>query len=218
MSSLPPQAAQEQTFADFLGATSGPEQAQQGSPLLDHLVGAGEQTIRHGKAQHFRGLEIDHQLVLGRRLHRKVGRFFTFEDAIDVAGRVPVSGDLQRHLAHSWRPRRSAALYLLGCVLAAQDPRGDGGAGSHHSRQRQARPTMMRSCSPSPTASTSGGRMLASMSPSARVGTFASVRPWPGWSLRCFSRRSSGVILRLRWWRSSTSNTSAPLPSAVPSA
>jgi hypothetical protein len=101
MSSLPPQAAQEQTFADFLGATSGPEQAQQGSPLLDHLVGAGEQTIRHGKAQHFRGLEIDHQLVLGRRLHRKVGRFFTFEDAIDVAGRVPVSGDLQRHLAHS---------------------------------------------------------------------------------------------------------------------
>ena len=143
--------------------------------------------------------------------------FSPLEDAVDVAGRVPVSGYLQRHLAHSWRPRRSAALYLLGCVLAAQDPRGDGGAGSHHSRQRQARPTMMRSCSPSPTASTSGGRMLASMSPSARVGTFASVRPWPGWSLRCFSRRSSGVILRLRWWRSSTSNTSAP-PSAVPSA
>ena len=186
--------------------------------LFDHLVGASEHARWHFDAERLGSLEVDHQLVLGWLLDRKIARLLTLEDAVDVAGRVPVSGYLQRHLAHSWRPRRSAALCLLGCVLAAQDPRGDGGAGSHHSRQRQARPTMMRSCSPSPTASTSGGRMLASMSPSARVGTFASVRPWPGWSLRCFSRRSSGVILRLRWWRSSTSNTSAPLPSAVPSA
>ena len=39
------------------------------------------------------GLEIDHQLVLGRRLHRQVGRLLALEDAIDVAGRAPVLVD-----------------------------------------------------------------------------------------------------------------------------
>jgi hypothetical protein len=34
------------------------------------------------------GLEVDHQLVLGRRLHRKVSRFLAPEDAIDVSGRA----------------------------------------------------------------------------------------------------------------------------------
>ena len=41
----------------------------------------------------FRGLEIDHQLVLGRRLHRQVGWLLALEDAIDVAGRAPVLVD-----------------------------------------------------------------------------------------------------------------------------
>ena len=31
-------------------------------------------------------LEVDHQLVLDRRLHREVGRLLAPEDAIDVAG------------------------------------------------------------------------------------------------------------------------------------
>jgi hypothetical protein len=38
--------------------------------LFNHLVGAGEQRLRHGEAQRLRGLEIDHQLELGRRLRR----------------------------------------------------------------------------------------------------------------------------------------------------
>ena len=37
--------------------------------LFDHLVGAGEQHRRHLEAEGVRRLEINHHLVLGRRLH-----------------------------------------------------------------------------------------------------------------------------------------------------
>src|SRR5262245_25123186 len=39
--------------------------------LFDHLVGACEQHRRHLKAERLRGLEIDHELKLGRLLNRK---------------------------------------------------------------------------------------------------------------------------------------------------
>ena len=42
------------------------------------------------EAERLRGLEVDHQFVLGRRLHRQVGGLLALEDAIDVAGRAPV--------------------------------------------------------------------------------------------------------------------------------
>src|ERR1700757_1517825 len=44
--------------------------ALQRAPLLDHLVGAREQRRRHFELERFRGLRIDHQLELIRRLHR----------------------------------------------------------------------------------------------------------------------------------------------------
>ena len=45
---------------------------------------------RHGEAQRFGGLEVDHQFVLGRRLHRKVRGLRAFEDAVNIAGCLPV--------------------------------------------------------------------------------------------------------------------------------
>ena len=55
--------------------------------LLDHLVGAGDERRRHFKAERLRGLEIDHQLELGRRLNWQLGRFLALEDAIGIGRR-----------------------------------------------------------------------------------------------------------------------------------
>ena len=57
---------------------------------FDHLVGQREQPVGNFKAERLCGLEIDRQLVLGRVLHRKVGRLLAPEDAINVAGGAPV--------------------------------------------------------------------------------------------------------------------------------
>ena len=42
---------------------------------FDHLVGAGEHRVRNFEAEHLRGLEVDHEFVFHRRLHRQVGGF-----------------------------------------------------------------------------------------------------------------------------------------------
>src|SRR6516164_3554377 len=60
---------------------------------FDHLVGAGEYRRRNFDAERPSGLEIDHQFVFGRSLHRKVRWLGALEDAIDVAGGAPVQVD-----------------------------------------------------------------------------------------------------------------------------
>ena len=46
----------------------------------------GRAPRRHVKSERLGGLEVDHSFVLGRRLHRQVGRLLAFEDAVNVAG------------------------------------------------------------------------------------------------------------------------------------
>ena len=57
--------------------------------LIDHLVGAGEQRWRYFHSERPCSLEIDHQLVFGWRLHRQLGWFLAFEDAIHLGGGTP---------------------------------------------------------------------------------------------------------------------------------
>src|SRR5262249_37513029 len=89
MSALPPK-------ADMCGA---PEHVRFGliadsctaakGSLFDHLVGTGEQRRRNCEAKRLGGLEIDYQLVLGRRLYRETGRLFTLKDTINIKSGLP---------------------------------------------------------------------------------------------------------------------------------
>jgi len=51
---------------------------------LDHLVGAREHAIRHGKSEHLRGREVDHKLELGGLHHRKLGGLLALENPSDI--------------------------------------------------------------------------------------------------------------------------------------
>src|SRR5215471_14395095 len=69
---------------------------------LDHLVGAGENRGGNVQTKVLGGFQIDHKLVLGRRLHGKLGGLLAFENAIDVGSCTPVLVDPirpQRHQA-----------------------------------------------------------------------------------------------------------------------
>ena len=52
--------------------------------LFDHLVGGHKQRGRHRQAERLCRLDVDDRLVLGRRLHRKIGGLVATQDAVDI--------------------------------------------------------------------------------------------------------------------------------------
>jgi hypothetical protein len=56
---------------------------QQIAALFDHLVGARKQCRWHKDAKRLCGLQIDHQIELGRLFDRQVGRLRTHENLVD---------------------------------------------------------------------------------------------------------------------------------------
>jgi hypothetical protein len=67
MSTARPLFHQEQTF---VGTHKTQQRVCKKPVLLDHLVGAGKQRRRHVEAERPGGLEVDHELQLGRKLNR----------------------------------------------------------------------------------------------------------------------------------------------------
>src|SRR4051794_26296909 len=55
-----------------------------GLPLLNNLVGARQQRLRHSQAERLGRLHVDDQLECGRLLDRKVGWLGTLEDISGV--------------------------------------------------------------------------------------------------------------------------------------
>jgi hypothetical protein len=60
---------------------------------FDHVVGASQQRRRHIEAECLRGLRVDGEFELGRKLDRQIGGFGAPEDAIDIGRRAPLQID-----------------------------------------------------------------------------------------------------------------------------
>src|SRR5438067_8632340 len=57
---------------------------------LNDLVGAGEERLRHGQAELFRGLQVNNQLECRRLLDRQIGWLGATEDLSDVNPKLAI--------------------------------------------------------------------------------------------------------------------------------
>jgi hypothetical protein len=63
---------------------------QQRDSVLSGVAGGRQERFRDGQTERLGGLEIDHQVVLCRRLHGQISRLLAPQDAIDVAGGLSI--------------------------------------------------------------------------------------------------------------------------------
>ena len=61
--------------------------SQQTALSLDHLVGCGEDGLRHSQTERFRGVEINVELERCRQLHREFIRLGAVQHSVDVGRR-----------------------------------------------------------------------------------------------------------------------------------
>ena len=86
MSALPPKADMDHHGRDVRFVPKADIPAPQPVVLFDHLVGGDEKAGRYWQAESFGGFPIKDGFVFCRSLHRKVSRFGTAKDAINVRG------------------------------------------------------------------------------------------------------------------------------------
>jgi hypothetical protein len=63
-----------------------PGEALRSGQSVDHLVGQDQSRRRHGEAERFGCLQVDHEFEFGWLLDREIGGLSAFEDFIDVVG------------------------------------------------------------------------------------------------------------------------------------
>ena len=69
-------------------------------PLLDDLIGGGQQRFRDGEAEGLGGLEVDDEFELGRELNWQIARLCSTQDAIHVGVRISKKIDGLRSIGH----------------------------------------------------------------------------------------------------------------------
>src|SRR2546423_9484988 len=88
---------------------------------FDHLVGSKQKLRRDGQAKCLGGLQIDHEIVLGRLLVGQITRLLAAQDAVDVGRGTAVQVSAIRAVAicSGQEPRTRT---LAGCTPILPDP------------------------------------------------------------------------------------------------
>src|SRR5262245_28971136 len=70
------------------------------APLFDRLIGNGEQPRREGEAEYLGGVEVDHELELGRLHDRQVGGLLALQNPSGIHTGLAICAGDARSVAH----------------------------------------------------------------------------------------------------------------------